>query len=124
MTVAEGVDEGRELFHERLNERVAELNALMKTHAGAIEVVDVTSDGVLTVRFVAMCQGCPFRAVTLYGLIKPGLEELPGVSEVRALGVRVSEEAAERAVLAIGEDSAWLPLAARNRDLDRNGGER
>ena len=110
------VDEDREL-RRQLDERVGEINVLMRTHAGAIEVVDLAPDGVLTVRFMAMCQGCPFRAVTMYGLVKPALEELPGVTEVRAQGVRISEEAAQRAVAAIGEGSAWLPLSLGGKHL-------
>lgn len=112
------VEEDRAVLRRRIDERVDELNLLMRTHAGALEVVDLAPDGVLTVRFVAMCQGCPFRAVTMYGLVKPALEALPGVSEVRAQGVRVSEEAAERAVAAIGEGAAWLPLSLGGKDVD------
>jgi Fe-S cluster biogenesis protein NfuA len=85
-----------------LDQRVEHVNRLMRTHAGAIEVVGVAADGVLTVRFVAMCQGCPFRPVTLYAVVIPALEAVPGVTAVHAQGVRVSREAAERARAAMG----------------------
>ena len=111
-------EERQTTISEALCRRVDEINLLMRTHAGAIEVVDLSADGVLTVRFVAMCQGCPFRAVTMYGLVKPALEQLPGVTEVRAQGVRISEEAARRAAVAIGEGAAWLPLACSERDVN------
>ncbi|MGE4425529.1 MAG: NifU family protein [Solirubrobacteraceae bacterium] len=100
-----------------LQERFDELNVLMRTHAGAMEVVEFTDAGVLTVRFLAMCQGCPFRSVTLYGLVKPALEELPEVTEVRALGVRVSEESARMAAEAMGDGGGWLPLSPAEKGL-------
>lgn len=87
-----------------LAQRIAHVNRVMRMHAGAVELIDVTGAGRVTVRFVAMCQGCPFRAVTMLGLITPALESVPGVTEVRADGVRVSEEAAARARATIG----WL----------------
>jgi Fe-S cluster biogenesis protein NfuA len=100
-------------LRERIDECVRQINVLMRTHAGALEVVELTAAGVLTVRFTAMCQGCPFRAVTMYGLVKPLLEGVDGVVEVRAQGVRVSEEAAERAAAAMTEGTSWLPAPLR-----------
>jgi len=88
-----------------LDQRIEHVNRLMRSHAGAVEVVSVSGDGVLTVRFVAMCQGCPFRPVTLYSLVLPALEAVAGVTEVRAQGVRVSREAAERARAAMSPGS-------------------
>jgi Fe-S cluster biogenesis protein NfuA len=90
-----------------LDQQIEHVNRLMRSHAGAIEVVSVSAGGVLTVRFVAMCQGCPFRPVTLYAVVLPALEAVPGVTEVRAQGVRVSQEAAERAQAALGT-APWL----------------
>jgi Fe-S cluster biogenesis protein NfuA len=107
------VAEERAELRARIDARIDDINVLMRTHAGAIEVDDLSPAGVLTVRFVAMCQGCPFRAVTMYGTVKPLLEELAGVTEVRALGVRVSEEAAARATAAMAEGTSWLPLPLR-----------
>jgi Fe-S cluster biogenesis protein NfuA len=98
-----------EVDRAELDARIEQVNQLMKTHAGAIELADVSPSGVVTVRFVAMCQGCPFRAVTLLGTIVPAILELPGVTDVHALGVRVSEEAAERLRAAMGESHSWLP---------------
>ncbi len=87
-----------------LDQRVEHINRMMNTHAGAIEVVDVTEDGVLNLRFVGMCQGCPFRPVTFFGVVSQMLAGVPGVTDVRAEGVRVSQEAASRASELIGSD--------------------
>ena len=72
----------------------------------------------MTVRFVAMCQGCPFRPVTTFGLVMPALQAVQGVNEVSVEGVRVSEEAATRALLAMGADMAWPPFGYGEDDDD------
>lgn len=104
---------------DALDQRIDYLNRLMRTHAGAIELVDVTERGAVTVRFVAMCQGCPFRAVTMFGLVVPALENIEGVTQVTALGVRISEEAARRAADAIGGDSAWPIMQLKEDSCSR-----
>lgn len=90
-----------------LDERVDKINRLMRTHAGAIEVVDVSPGGGVTVRFRAMCQGCPYRPLTMLGIVVPALEGVTGVASVRALGVGISEESARRARAMIGPQGSW-----------------
>ena len=74
--------------HELLTERVRQVSAVMRSHAGAIELVDVSPAGVVELRFTGMCQGCPFRPLTMYGTIIPALLAVPGVTDVRAPGAR------------------------------------
>lgn len=93
----------------RLRDRIRQVCALMRSHAGGVELVDVDSAGVVELRFTGMCQGCPFRPVTMYGTIVPALLAVPGVSEVRAAGARISEFAAERLQAAVGEQGMRLP---------------
>jgi Fe-S cluster biogenesis protein NfuA len=68
----------------------------MSVHAGAIELLGVSAGGVVRVRFTGMCQGCPFRPLTMHGTIIPALIAVPGVTKVLADGARISDEAAAR----------------------------
>jgi len=79
-----------------LRERIDAVCALMRAHAGAIELVEVSERGVVRVRFTGMCAGCQLRPLTMRGTIAPALESLPGVTAVHADGARISEEAAQR----------------------------
>jgi Fe-S cluster biogenesis protein NfuA len=85
-----GVDESA------LDERMRELAALMRTHAGGLELESVADDGGVRVRFTGMCCGCTFRPLTLAGTIRPALREVPGVTRVEVAGTRISEEAEQR----------------------------
>jgi Fe-S cluster biogenesis protein NfuA len=87
-----------------LEARVAEINVLMRAHAGAIELLEVTEEGDVTVRFVGKCTGCELRPVTTIGTVRPGLLAVAGVRRVAVLGVRMSEEAEERMARSLGAD--------------------
>ncbi len=50
---------------------------------GDVELVDVTAEGVVTVRFLGACIGCPSSAVTLQQGIERTLKE--HIPEVRAV---------------------------------------
>ena len=93
---------------EALNDQLDLICRLMRTDAGAIELVDVNSDGVVTVRFLGMCTGCMMRPATLYSTIIPALMKVAGVTEVRAEGVRISAEAAARVTAAFKDNLTML----------------
>ena len=76
--------------------RIEEVCRLMRAHAGAIELVEVSTAGAVRVRFTGMCAGCMFRPLTMRGTIAPALAAIAGVSAVHADGARISEESAAR----------------------------
>ncbi|MDB5874785.1 MAG: Thioredoxin-like protein [Ramlibacter sp.] len=76
--------------------RIESLNVLIRSHAGEIELVDLSPSGVVTVRYTGMCAGCEYRPVTTAGTVEPGLLDVPGVTRVRVLGARVSDDAMQR----------------------------
>jgi Fe-S cluster biogenesis protein NfuA len=99
-------------------ERITEVNRIMDGHAGAIELDDLSDDGVVRVKFLAMCQACPFRPLTMAGTIRPALLAIPGVTRVDAIGSRISEEAEHRLAKAlVGSLPIW-PLASRAHAVD------
>lgn len=68
-------------------ERVLEeIRTFLKADGGDVELVDVTPEGVVKVRLVGACGGCPMSTMTL----KNGIEriikkEIPQVAEVVAV---------------------------------------
>lgn len=70
---------------EAVEKTLAEVRPMLALHAGNIELVDV-EDGVVKVRMLGTCHGCPLSALTL----KAGVEELlkekiPGIRCVEAV---------------------------------------
>lgn len=85
---------------------IRDVDTRMKGHAGGIELISAGDDGVVEVRFSGMCQGCFARPTTFEGTIRPRLMRVAGVSEVRANGARLSDEATARLRLLLGSASA------------------
>ena len=107
MTVAVeglGLRDAGEL-REAVELRLAELAPLLRTHAGGLDLVDVSADGEVSLRFTGMCAGCPFRPLTAVSTIRPALLSVPGVRSLSIPGTRISEEAEERLLRALGNGS-------------------
>src|ERR1700738_1030678 len=90
------------LSRQALENRILEVNRLMRAHAGAIELLDVSEGGEVRVRFVGKCAGCELRPVTMAATVRPGLLAIEGVTRVTATGVRVSDEAELRLAESVG----------------------
>ncbi len=55
----------------------------LRKDGGDIELVDVTDDGVVKVKLLGSCAGCPFSAMTMQmGVQKSLMEQVPGVKKV------------------------------------------
>ena len=80
----------------RLAWRVESLNVLIQSHAGGLDLVDVSFDGVVSVRYTGMCAGCDYRPLTTAGTVEPALMDVPGVTRVHVVGARVSDDALAR----------------------------
>jgi Fe-S cluster biogenesis protein NfuA len=87
---------------QAIEARVAEISRLMDVHAGGIELLEVSDDGVVRLRFTGMCAGCPNRPLTTAWAVKPGLLDLDGITRVEIEGSRISAEAEERLLRYIG----------------------
>lgn len=79
-----------------LDERLADLRALMATHGGGVELAGVGGDGSVRLRFTGLCAGCRLRPLTFASTIEPALTGVSGVRHVEADGARISEEAVAR----------------------------
>ncbi len=60
-----------------------EVRPAMLADGGNVELVDVSADGVVSVRLVGACSSCPMSTVTLkLGIERALMEKLPAVKEV------------------------------------------
>jgi Fe-S cluster biogenesis protein NfuA len=55
----------------------------LQADGGDVELVDVSADGVVTVKLTGACHGCPMSQMTLkMGIEKIIKQQVPGVKEV------------------------------------------
>jgi Fe-S cluster biogenesis protein NfuA len=67
-----------------------EVRPYLHIHGGEITLISV-EDGVVTLRFEGACRGCPLRPVTLLWQIQRPLLKVPGIVNVQALGLKITE---------------------------------
>ncbi len=70
-----------------MKEQVQEVLNLVRPHlqadGGDVELVDVTEDGIVSVRLTGACGSCPMSTMTLkMGIERTLMEKIPGVKEV------------------------------------------
>ena len=58
----------------------------LQADGGDVELVDVTKDGIVKVRLVGACAGCPMSTMTLtFGIEREIKKQVPGVKKVQAV---------------------------------------
>lgn len=70
-----------------MKQQVQEVLDLVRPHlqadGGDVELVDVTDDGIVSVRLTGACGSCPMSTMTLkMGIERTLMEKVPGVKEV------------------------------------------
>lgn len=79
-----------------LEARVGHVSELLKAHGGGMELVSLSAAGEVVVRFTGMCTGCAYKPVTMASVVRDEILAVPGVTDVRAEGGRMSRHAEER----------------------------
>ncbi len=75
--------EGMKTMREEVEKSLGKIREYLKMDGGDVELVDVTDDGVVKVRLLGSCAGCPFSAMTVQMRVEKTLrEEVPGVKKV------------------------------------------
>lgn len=79
-------ERGRGLMREKVQAALDKVRVRLQADGGDAELVDVGDDGVVKVRLVGACKGCPMSQMTL----KQGIErflktEVPEVKSVEAV---------------------------------------
>lgn len=71
---------------KEIKEAIDEIRPQLQADGGDVEFVDVTDDGVVKVKLVGACAGCPMSTMTLaMGIEKTLKEQIPEVEKVEAV---------------------------------------
>lgn len=75
-----------ESLHTQVERIINLIRPAVQSDGGDLELVEVTDDGTVRVRFHGACVGCPSSTMTLQSGIERSLKDrLPGVSKVEAI---------------------------------------
>lgn len=71
---------------ERVEESLAAVRPGLQADGGDVELIDVTDDGVVSLRLTGACRGCPMSTMTLkMGIERALRERVPEVKRVEAV---------------------------------------
>ncbi len=71
---------------EKVEAALNKVRPSLQADGGDVELIEVTSDGVVKVKLTGACRGCPLSQMTLKaGIEKVIKQEVPEVKEVVAL---------------------------------------
>ena len=74
------------IMKEKVQKVIDEIRPFLQADGGDIDLIDVSDDGVVKVRLVGACAGCPGAQMTLrMGVEKKLKEAIPEVKEVVAV---------------------------------------
>ena len=72
-------------MENKVRDALEGIRTYLQADGGDVDLVEVTEDGVVRVRLVGACHGCPMAAMTLQNTIERMLkEEVPEVTAVEA----------------------------------------
>ena len=70
-------------MREKIEAALEKIRPALQADGGDVELIDVTKDGVVKVRLVGACAGCPMSTLTLtYGIERELKKQVPGVKRV------------------------------------------
>ncbi|MDP8247295.1 MAG: NifU family protein [Candidatus Tritonobacter lacicola] len=70
-------------MREKVEAALGEIRPMLQADGGDVELVDVSEDGIVSVKLTGACGGCPMAQITLkQGIEKKLRESVPEVKEV------------------------------------------
>jgi len=73
-------------MEEEVKKAIDEIRPHLQADGGDVEFIEVTEDGVVKVKLLGACEGCPMREMTLtQGITQFIKKKVPGVKEVKAV---------------------------------------
>ena len=73
-------------LQEQVEESLNTIRPSLQADGGDVELVGVNDEGVVSVRLVGACRGCPMSTMTLrMGIERALLAQVPGVKSVEAV---------------------------------------
>ena len=77
---------GDDHMKENIQKAINQIRPNLQADGGDVELVDVTDDGIVKVKLLGACRGCPMSQMTLkMGIEKYLKKEVPEVKEVVAV---------------------------------------
>ena len=74
------------MLKEKVQEVLEKLRPLLQRDGGDVELVEVQDDGVVKVRLVGACSGCPMSTMTLKNAIEATIkQEIPEIKSVESV---------------------------------------
>lgn len=71
---------------EKVEKSLAAVRPALQADGGGVDLVDVSDDGVVSVRLTGACGGCPMSTMTLkMGIERTLRQQVPGVKRVEAV---------------------------------------
>ncbi len=71
---------------EKVAEILDKIRPGLQADGGDVELVEVTDDGIVKVKLLGACHGCPMSTLTVKNGIEKTLKEyVPGVKEVKSI---------------------------------------
>ena len=71
---------------QKVEKALEKIRPFLQRDGGGVELIDVTEDGVVKVKLLMACAGCPMASVTLKnGLEKAIKQEVPEIKRVEAV---------------------------------------
>lgn len=73
-------------LREKVEKSLAKIRPALQADGGDVELVDVTKDGVVKVRLVGACAGCPMSTMTLaLGIEQELKKQIPEVTRIESV---------------------------------------
>jgi len=73
-------------MQEQIKQELDKLRPMLQADGGDAELVEITQDGIVKVKFTGACSSCPMRQVTLKAGIEAKLKEkIPMIKQVEAV---------------------------------------
>lgn len=70
-------------LYDAVDKALDEIRPYIHSHAGDVNIVDVSDAGVVKLQMVGTCHGCPMSMLTLrLGIERILIEKVPGVTEI------------------------------------------
>jgi Fe-S cluster biogenesis protein NfuA len=74
---------GGPIMKEKVQEAINQIRPNLQADGGDVELIEVTDDGIVKVKLLGACQGCPMSQMTLKKGIQKFLQDkIPEVKEV------------------------------------------
>lgn len=76
----------KKMEEEKVKEELEKIRPQLQADGGDVELKEVTDDGVVKVKLVGACAGCPMSTITLaMGIERTLKEKIPEVEKVEAI---------------------------------------